>query len=37
MLEIKIRKASIADLKQLLAFEQDLIKTERPFDLNSKT
>ena len=32
MLEIKIRKASIADLKQLLAFEQDLIKTERPFD-----
>lgn len=32
MNEIKIRKASIVDLEQLLAFEQDLIKTERPFD-----
>ena len=32
MNEIKIRKASINDLKQLLAFEQDLIKAERPFD-----
>jgi ribosomal protein S18 acetylase RimI-like enzyme len=32
MNEIKIRKASIVDLGQLLAFEQDLIKTERPFD-----
>ena len=32
MNEIKIRKASIDDLRQLLAFEQDLIKTERPFD-----
>ena len=32
MNEIKIRKASILDLGQLLAFEQDLIKTERPFD-----
>ena len=32
MIEIKIRKASIVDLEQLLAFEQDLIKTERPFD-----
>jgi len=32
MIEIKIRKASIVDLGQLLAFEQDLIKTERPFD-----
>ena len=32
MNEIKIRKASIEDLEQLLAFEQDLIKTERPFD-----
>ena len=32
MYEIKIRKASIVDLGQLLAFEQDLIKTERPFD-----
>jgi ribosomal protein S18 acetylase RimI-like enzyme len=30
--EIKIRKASLIDLGQLLAFEQDLIKTERPFD-----
>ena len=30
--EIKIRKASLNDLEQLLAFEQDLIKTERPFD-----
>jgi len=32
MIEIKIRKASIVDLGQLLDFEQDLIKTERPFD-----
>ena len=32
MIEIKIRKASVVDLEQLLAFEQDLIKTERPFD-----
>ena len=32
MIELKIRKASIVDLGQLLAFEQDLIKTERPFD-----
>jgi ribosomal protein S18 acetylase RimI-like enzyme len=32
MIEIKIRKASLIDLEQLLAFEQDLIKTERPFD-----
>jgi len=32
MNEIKIRKASLPDLEQLLAFEQDLIKTERPFD-----
>ena len=32
MNEIKIRKASLVDLGQLLAFEQDLIKTERPFD-----
>ena len=32
MSEIKIRKASLVDLGQLLAFEQDLIKTERPFD-----
>ena len=32
MNEIKIRKASLLDLGQLLAFEQDLIKTERPFD-----
>ena len=32
MIELKIRKASIVDLEQLLAFEQDLIKTERPFD-----
>jgi len=32
MIEIKIRKASLIDLGQLLAFEQDLIKTERPFD-----
>jgi len=30
--EINIRKASLNDLEQLLAFEQDLIKTERPFD-----
>ena len=30
--EINIRKASPNDLEQLLAFEQDLIKTERPFD-----
>jgi ribosomal protein S18 acetylase RimI-like enzyme len=30
--EIKIRKASLVDLGQLLAFEQDLIKTERPHD-----
>jgi ribosomal protein S18 acetylase RimI-like enzyme len=32
MIEIKIRKASLVDIEQLLAFEQDLIKTERPFD-----
>ena len=32
MHEINIRKASLNDLEQLLAFEQDLIKTERPFD-----
>lgn len=32
MIEFKIRKASILDLGQLLVFEQDLIKTERPFD-----
>ena len=32
MIEIKIRKASIVDLGQLLTFEQDLIKSERPFD-----
>ncbi len=30
--EITIRKATIDDLDQLLVFEQDLIKTERPFD-----
>ena len=32
MREIKIRKASLLDVEQLLVFEQDLIKTERPFD-----
>lgn len=32
MTEIKIRKASLLDVEQLLVFEQDLIKTERPFD-----
>jgi len=32
MNEITIRKASLPDLEHLLAFEQDLIKTERPFD-----
>ena len=32
MSEIKIRKATLLDLKQLLVFEQDLIKAERPFD-----
>ena len=32
MNEINIRKASLNDLEQLLAFEQDLIRTERPFD-----
>ena len=32
MNEIRIRKATLKDLDQLLAFEQDLIKTERPFD-----
>ena len=30
--DITIRKASMNDLIQLLVFEQDLIKTERPFD-----
>ena len=30
--EIKIRKALTDDLGRLLDFEQDLIKTERPFD-----
>ena len=29
---INIRKATVDDLEQLLIFEQDLIKTERPFD-----
>src|SRR5688572_3054930 len=32
MNEIKIRKGTIGDLGQLLIFEQDLIKFERPFD-----
>jgi len=32
MTEIKIRKASLVDLGQLLALEQNLIKTERSFD-----
>jgi len=32
MKEIKIRKASVLDLEQLLDFEQDMVKTERPFD-----
>ena len=32
MIEIKIRKASLLDLDQLMVFEQDLIKAERPFD-----
>ena len=32
MEEINIRKAIPHDLEQLLIFEQDLIKTERPFD-----
>src|SRR6187402_3209439 len=32
MSEIKIRKASLDDLEQLMVFEQDLIKAERPFD-----
>ena len=32
MSEIKIREATLIDLEQLLAFEQDIIKTERPFD-----
>ena len=32
MEEINIRKAVPGDLEQLLIFEQDLIKTERPFD-----
>ena len=36
MNEIKIRKALLGDLEQLLVFEQDLIKTERPFDLTLK-
>ena len=32
MNEVKIRKASLLDLDQLMVFEQDLIKAERPFD-----
>ena len=32
MNEVKIRKALLLDLEQLMVFEQDLIKTERPFD-----
>ena len=36
MNEIKIRKATFKDLHQLLAFEQALIKTERPFDPSVK-
>ncbi len=31
-MNIQIRKASLDDLEQLLVFERDLIKTERPFD-----
>ena len=34
--DITIRKASMNDLIQLLVFEQDLIKTERPFDSTLK-
>ena len=37
MTEVKIRKASLLDLEQLLAFEQDLIKAERPFDPTLKS
>ena len=32
MSDIKIRKATLNDFEQLLVFEQDLIKAERPFD-----
>lgn len=32
MNEVKIRRASLDDLEQLMVFEQDLIKAERPFD-----
>ena len=32
MADIKIRKATHEDLNQLYVFEQDLIRTERPFD-----
>ena len=35
--QIKIRKATLGDLEQLLIFEQDLIKTERPFDPTVKS
>lgn len=31
--EITIRKATLSDLDELLAFEQELIKAERPFDI----
>ena len=37
MKEISIRKALPEDLDQLLIFEQDLIKTERPFDPTLKS
>ena len=36
MNEVKIRKASLDDLEQLMVFEQDLIKAERPFDSTLK-
>lgn len=36
-MEIKIRKAGLPDLETLLVFEQDLIKTERPFDPTIKS
>ena len=31
-MEIKIRKAELPDLEKLLGFEQELIRSERPFD-----
>jgi GNAT superfamily N-acetyltransferase len=35
--QVMIRKAALADLETLLAFEQGVISAERPFDITLKT